>query len=191
MTTGKQIEANRRNAQKSTGPKTREGKRIVAQNAVTHGMAGLHPVILPGDEQLYQDFAEPLRAQYHPVTPMEEMLVKRLVDCAWRLQRAPVIESGILRAHLPADGDAHTALGRTYQRNAGTLSRLSRHERALERSLHDAIRQLQIEQYARLMDCDRYFVSNMAKFPAIDAKVAKKKEEGNYFSPQPGQELAP
>jgi hypothetical protein len=36
------------------------------------------------------------------------------------------------------------------------------------------------------MDCDQYFVSNMAKFPAIDAKVAKKKEEGNYGSPQPG-----
>ena len=38
MATEKQINANRQNAQKSTGPKTAEGKAAVSQNAVKHGL---------------------------------------------------------------------------------------------------------------------------------------------------------
>jgi hypothetical protein len=45
MTTAKQIAANRKNAFASTGPRTPEGKAIVAKNAVKHGMTGTAPVV--------------------------------------------------------------------------------------------------------------------------------------------------
>lgn len=50
MTTKKQIAANRRNALKSTGPKTEAGRRIVSRNAITHGLTGAQALVLPEEE---------------------------------------------------------------------------------------------------------------------------------------------
>ena len=50
MATLKQFEANRRNAQKSTGPKTPEGKSAVSMNALRHGLRA-RSVVLPGEDR--------------------------------------------------------------------------------------------------------------------------------------------
>jgi hypothetical protein len=50
MTSTKQIEANRRNALASTGPRTQEGKAIVARNAVKHGLTA-QSVLLPDEHE--------------------------------------------------------------------------------------------------------------------------------------------
>jgi len=60
MTSQKQIEANRRNALKSTGPKTLDGKAIVSQNATTHGLRARHTVIDGESQTEFDEFYDEL-----------------------------------------------------------------------------------------------------------------------------------
>lgn len=90
------LEANRRNATKSTGPRTGGGKTIVAKNALKHGLLAKQ-VILPDENK--GDF-EALRSgvfeQYAPVQAVETMLVNRLAYLLWRLLRVTRIETSIM-----------------------------------------------------------------------------------------------
>ena len=78
MASQKQIEANRQNAAKSTGPRSAEGKTKVARNALKHGLAG-HGVIFPEEmaDQIY-DRMNFLRASYRPDSPAQEWLFVRI-----------------------------------------------------------------------------------------------------------------
>jgi hypothetical protein len=102
MATEAQILANRRNAQKSTGPRTREGKEAVSQNAIKHGLTAGQDVISSesqGDFELYRD---EMLAELAPVGPMESMLAERIVSLSWRLKRAGRIQNQTIDA-LNAD----------------------------------------------------------------------------------------
>jgi len=88
MTTEAQVEANRTNAQKSTGPRTAEGKAVVAQNALKHGLFAKETVIRGEDEHEFEIYREDLLQQLIPRSPVEEMLADRVVDLSWRLKRA-------------------------------------------------------------------------------------------------------
>lgn len=105
----KQLEANRRNARKSTGPKSGPGKAWSKQNALKHGI--LSQEVLVRGQHLRESPREyeALRAEYFenlaPVGPMEAMLVDRIVTTHWRLRRALRAESG--EAALSVDGGAH------------------------------------------------------------------------------------
>ncbi len=78
MTSSKQVQANRRNALKSTGPKTAEGKATVRLNAMKHGLLS-QEVLLPGeDEAAFAELGERLRAELQPVGELESMLVEAL-----------------------------------------------------------------------------------------------------------------
>ncbi|HEV3166692.1 MAG TPA: hypothetical protein VGZ22_21885 [Isosphaeraceae bacterium] len=74
MTSEKRLLANRRNAQKSTGPKTPEGKNASKRNALKHGLAGMGSVLLPEDEER---FRERLRGWIAEEQPTDE----RETDC--------------------------------------------------------------------------------------------------------------
>lgn len=87
MATEAQIEANRLNAQKSTGPKSAAGKQVVARNAITHGFYCQH-LILPGeDEAALQELRRALYARLQPQDELEELYAERAVMAAWRLRR--------------------------------------------------------------------------------------------------------
>ncbi|MCL5280620.1 MAG: hypothetical protein M1376_12020 [Planctomycetes bacterium] len=96
MTTEAQIQANCANAQKSTGPRTPEGKdtpraplrATAAQNALKHGLFAREGAIRGEDEQEFQEYQENLLNQLIPGTPLEEVLAERVVDLSWRLKRA-------------------------------------------------------------------------------------------------------
>ena len=62
MTTDKQIEANRRNAEKSTGPRSEEGKARSSMNAIKHGLRAEQPVILGENPADYQRVSSPSSA---------------------------------------------------------------------------------------------------------------------------------
>ena len=96
MTSDKQIEANRRNAQKSTGPRTDRGKAIVARNALRHGLTAQR-VLLPDEtqEELTR-FVEQFWRHFQPVGIMEALLMERIIAAAWRLRRVYRIEAGVL-----------------------------------------------------------------------------------------------
>ena len=97
MTSLKQLEANRRNALKSTGPRTENGKHASRRNALRHGFTA-ETVIEPlEDPEEYRRFETAIVAEYLPQTPAERELVHRLASLFWRLRRATSIETGLLR----------------------------------------------------------------------------------------------
>ena len=63
----RQLEANRRNAAKSTGPKTTEGKAISSQNARTHGFTASTVVITTENRELYEFKRKQFHAELQPV----------------------------------------------------------------------------------------------------------------------------
>jgi hypothetical protein len=98
MTTEAQIEANRANAQKSTGPRTPEGKATVAQNAVKHGLLARTAVLHGEDWEHYTCFSEELMDELYPDGVMEQELADRIVDLSWRLRRAALSQNAVFEA---------------------------------------------------------------------------------------------
>jgi len=99
MVTPAKIAANRRNARRSTGPRTAEGKAIASANAVTHGLRSRR-VLLPGESAAdFDQFCAALREDLAPDGALEATLVDRIVLLVWRLRRIPWVEAGLLRAH--------------------------------------------------------------------------------------------
>jgi hypothetical protein len=87
MATIKQIDANRQNARKSTGPRTPEGKARVSKNAITHGFTS-RDIVIPGESQesfdaLHAGFLESFR----PTDAFEESLVLQMAIAQWRTLR--------------------------------------------------------------------------------------------------------
>jgi len=93
----RQIEANRRNAQLSTGPCTEEGKRRSRQNAVRHGLTAETVIDALEDVEDYAAFEMAVTADYDPQSAVERELVLRLASLLWRLRRATAIESGLFK----------------------------------------------------------------------------------------------
>lgn len=101
MLTEKQLEANRRNAELSTGPVTDEGKAIVSKNRVSHGVLS-RDVVLPGMEQFengedFKQLKESLEEYWQPEGVMEESLCEDLAIQWWRMRRLYRHESGSLK----------------------------------------------------------------------------------------------
>ena len=97
MTSFRQIEANRRNAIRSTGPTTEEGKRRSRQNAVRHGLCAETVIENIEDVEDYRAFEAAVIADYDARTTVERELVLRLASLLWRLRRATAIETDLLR----------------------------------------------------------------------------------------------
>jgi hypothetical protein len=98
MSSRKQIEANRRNALKSTGPTTPEGKARSSRNAVRHGLTAETVIAGLEDVENYQAFEAAVTADYDAETAGERELVLRLVSVLWRLRRATCIETGLFES---------------------------------------------------------------------------------------------
>jgi len=96
MATTRQIEANRANAKKSTGPKTEAGKLRARQNSWKHGLTAEVVVTTSEDAEAFSEFREALMRQYDPEGWLECELVERIASLCWRLRRVPVFEAAIL-----------------------------------------------------------------------------------------------
>ncbi len=97
----KKLEANRRNARQSTGPKTKAGKRASRLNAVTHGLLATIVVITAGDyqedPQAFAQLLDELREQFMPVGVAEDLEVQKIALSYWRKMRAIRYEHGAIR----------------------------------------------------------------------------------------------
>jgi hypothetical protein len=172
MSTESQIRANRRNAQKSTGPRSRQGKTTVSQNAVQHGLLTRQNVISSESQADFDLYHERMLSELAPASPMESMLAERIVTLSWRLKRAGRIQNQTIDAlnadntssplaklaqsllfknhdqseDGPAASATHLALGRMAIKdfaNARVLDRLLMYERRIEHSLYKTIIELQ------------------------------------------------
>jgi hypothetical protein len=95
MTSLRQIAANRRNASKSTGPRTEEGKQRSRCNAVRHGLTAETGIGALKDAEDYKAFEAAITADYDAQSAVERELVLRLTSLLWRLRRATTIETSL------------------------------------------------------------------------------------------------
>ncbi len=95
MATLKQIEANKRNADKSTGPRTPEGKEMSSRNALTHGLTSTRTLIGQEDPIEYHELRSSLFRDYAPANAQETVLVDRLASASWRTLRSRQMEQSL------------------------------------------------------------------------------------------------
>ena len=91
-----QLEANRRNAQQSTGPRTEAGKKTSSLNALRHGLTA-RVVVLPSEDlAAYRHFSDEFLVDLAPETFSERQCAQTIIDTQWRLNRVRSIEDGML-----------------------------------------------------------------------------------------------
>src|SRR5438874_13562966 len=95
MTSFRQIEANRRNARKSTGPTTAAGKQRSRCNAVRHGLTAETVIGALEDAEDYKAFEAAVTTDYDAQSAVERELVLRLASLLWRIRRATAMETGL------------------------------------------------------------------------------------------------
>jgi len=94
MATEKQIAANRRNAKRSTGPRTPKGKAMASKNALKHGLLSREVLLDSEDPEELQDLQRCLRVDLQPLGALENLLVDQIAVSFWRLRRALAVEAG-------------------------------------------------------------------------------------------------
>src|SRR5437764_2583171 len=154
MSSLQQIEANRLNAQKSTGPSTPEGRAAVSLNGLKYGLYA-KTLILPGEDPAEFDaLLDRFHAEYQPATPTEEAFVSQIVMATWRRARIQRMEVafyknehknliGYERRYTELDDTGR--LARIAARDASAKSLLdnfSRQEARLERAIKSAVHEL-------------------------------------------------
>ena len=100
MATLKQINANRKNAKKSTGAKTKFGKIKSSQNAIKHGLNAEKFVVIGENINDLVLVKERLTDELKPSGMHQEIIVSKIIDIAIRLRRIPIIEAGILNHEM-------------------------------------------------------------------------------------------
>jgi hypothetical protein len=152
------IASNRTNAQRSTGPRTIEGKTASSRNARKHGLLAVGQPVLPGEDPDVLDALDRyLHDELAPATAIEVLLVDEIVGLVWRLRRVARVEVALysITMHAPAlralcgAGEADAALGFAFVENAPNFSVLSRYETALVHRLRRSLADLERLQGAR------------------------------------------
>jgi hypothetical protein len=112
MTSLKQIDANRRNALKSTGPTTPEGKERSCRNAIRHGLTAETVIAALENSEDYEAFEAAVTSEYDAESAVERELVLRLASVLWRLRRATGIETALFEAVTAEPGKLENGCSR-------------------------------------------------------------------------------
>ena len=149
MATPAQLAANRANAQRSTGPRSVEGKSVSRFNALKHGVDSAS-IALPGeDPDAYQALADNYDETYRPETAMHRFLVDSMIRADWHKQRLQRLESDLVRKLLAeAPGSTLIDVMLSDSPAAKLLARTQRQIAAHERAWFRAHREL-----VRLANC--------------------------------------
>ena len=102
----RQSEANRRNALRSTGPRTAAGKAVVRDNALKHGFLSRHLIIEGESAEDFQQLLDELMAEYRPVGVVETGLVEQVAICLWRKARFVRAEAAMVNLNRRTFGEA-------------------------------------------------------------------------------------
>ena len=188
---------NRANAQRSTGPRTIEGKQRSSLNALRFGFTS-QVVVLPGEDlTAYRTLVRRYHHEYKPKGVVEEELVQAIVDTAWRLRRLAAIENNLLvlgafeREDKISTGhpEADTALATAdaYHDHSRTLANLSMHDQRLTRKLSLTRKMLEETQASR-RKAESYDLEQASKLMYMHEQQQKQAvEEGRIERPAPYQ----
>jgi hypothetical protein len=146
MSSPKQIEANRRNAQKSTGPRSVDGKTAASRNALKSGIDA-NTQFLPGEKPAnLESLAAEYYNRYRPTAPDARHLVDTLIANEWLLRRFRGIEVQVVKHEMTSAGsflDGKNPVGHAYMHSDRALDRLQRRINSAERNYHRALKELQ------------------------------------------------
>jgi len=152
MSTLKQIEANRRNAQKSTGPRTIQGKAVSRMNALKTGIDA-EMAVMPGEDP---DALQALTAEYYdlyqPASPPERFWLDVMVRSEWLRRRMCKIEGDMWSDEH--DDDDEFPAAKAFNYNAREFSRLQRRIDSAERNYYRAQCELERLQSSRQATVD-------------------------------------
>lgn len=149
MTSLAKIEANRRNAQRSTGPKTGEGRKAASGNALRHGLTARKLIVrgeAPGD---FAAHYAATRAALAPDDEVEEQLVERIAVSDWRLRRSARAEAELVIWYQKEEARQEGRFGPAYRYAVGNLAILTRYELTIERAYQRAHLMLERRQARR------------------------------------------
>ncbi len=201
MSTTAQAMANRNNSQKSTGPRTDEGKAVVSQNAVKHGLFAAEAVITGENPAEYEAFHDQFLAEYAPVGMVESVLAERIVSLAWRLRRAERMQNQAMdvmiakietdqwektlreraaEAQDPRAGGLDLLLGWATNddfSDARILDRLLMYERRIENSMIKMMKELKRFQVIRRIEIQEVEKQQSATRPAEKKGELKKQTQ--------------
>jgi hypothetical protein len=123
MATEKQLNANRRNATKCTGPKSVEGKSKSSMNNLKHGVNSA-TLILPGeDESEFQRIHGEIQSLYQPQDSSQQLMVDQMAVARWKMRRAELFEAELMIERTEMDINVAIA---SYSRINQTQTRLER-----------------------------------------------------------------
>ncbi|HUI55261.1 MAG TPA: hypothetical protein VLY04_09830 [Bryobacteraceae bacterium] len=168
MSTIRRIEANRLNAQKSTGPRSPEGKAVVRMNALKSGIDAQSTIIRGENPAELETLTNEYLEAHSPLTPQERFYVDILIRCDWQLRRLTRADAQIWEyqydsfSRMPED----CPLGKIYVCTDRTFARLQRRMKDIERSYRDAARELDRLQSGGAGGTDDRFVSSVDSGPA-------------------------
>ena len=163
MASQAQIEANRKNAQRSTGPRTPAGKAKVALNALAHGLTAAKVVAGQEDGPLFEALRAQLQREWRPGSILEVMLVDRMAELIWQLRRVAGVEVQVLEnmpKRRPPGVKAENfglaeAMAKDFAKPNPTLMRVQMYQGRLERALHRTLAELRRLQIERQMQDER------------------------------------
>ena len=157
------LEANRRNAQRSTGPRTREGKAASSRNAIRTGLTTMTLTVMPGESEEDLDaLQQSIHAEWNPQGDHEDFLVDQMISARWRLERLARWEEEAINKELEAPRWYTKAEARQWDaqspdthilpaiaRKNSIFDKLERYTRAAERAYSKAVRELQQHRAAQ------------------------------------------
>jgi hypothetical protein len=147
MSSTARLAANRTNAQLSTGPRTADGKTLVARNACKHNLTSLNITIPNEDRRDFEALVHELTIDLKPLSTIEAALVEQAAYAEWKLLRIARWESEIITAAL---SNATAPCQKLFGNTAGeALARLHRYEAQTRRAWHNTLKELRIQQRIR------------------------------------------
>jgi hypothetical protein len=150
MATQRQIDANRLNAQNSTGPRTPGGKAVSSQNALKSGLDAESQFVIGEDRDQFAALQDEYFDRFQPLTPEERFQVDTLLRNEWILRRLFRAEAQLWEYHaLRADRSEGVPLGEALVAGNEVFRRLQRRITLAERSYKDAFAELERLQRAR------------------------------------------
>ncbi len=208
MSSKAQIKANQQNAQKSTGPRTAQGKAAVSQNAVRHGLFASEPVVLGEKQAEFDLHRELLLADWYPQGYMETILAHRIISLSWRLRRAERMQTQAIEikykrdmlsrlpisiqpqyagqsAHDMAVGAGSSAMANIAIKdfsNSKVLSQMMLYERRIENSMYRTMDKLKKLQTARKIEDAAAEKQDRARRKRARAAVGLPARECNLWS---------
>jgi hypothetical protein len=135
MWTPNQIDANRANAQHSTGRRTEAGKQKSSLNALRHGLTGQIVVMPTDDLEAYRRHLDSFTTEYKPEGATEQQLTQSLADTSWRLNRVAALQSNVLSLGVTSGDPLKKAMSiaEALESQTKALANLSMHTQRLSR----------------------------------------------------------